>query len=164
MLFFYCSSSLVCDPWLVVVGCLQVWASCMSFFMFVVFFRSFFFCFLEADVCHLSRSVKSKHRSLSKERNTQIKIVFLSTQKERKNSWVQFLRNFHLMMFIFLKVQITVFICSPESLFLQSTVSSSDVRILGAVSIELCQSKHEIIQMKSPLSDLHLFLPQRRDS
>lgn len=64
LLFHWCycsssSSSLVCDPWLVAVGGLQVWASCMSLspFLFVVFLFYlnsfvFLFFFVEADLSH----------------------------------------------------------------------------------------------------------------
>lgn len=107
--------------------------------------------FVEADLSLLRQSVKSKHTSPSKERNTQIKIVFLSTRKKKITSQVSGVSsagmrmNFHFMMFFFLKGKIIVSIYStaPGSLFL--CLSSSDVKSLGTVSIKLCQSKHEII-------------------
>lgn len=106
---------------------------------------------VEADLSHSDQSVGSKHRSQSKERNTQIKIVFLSTQKQLDGldySSVEF--------YAFVlppKRQMIVFMHLHPLFFYYyyylPRLSFSDVR-LGMEIIELCQSKHEIIQKKSP--------------
>lgn len=110
---------------------------------------------VEADLSHSNQSVGSKHRSQSKERNTQIKIVFLSTQKQL--DWVDYSSVGFYAFVLPPKRQMIVFY-APAPIFYfiflfycyyLPRLSSSDVR-LGMEIIELCQSKHEIIQKKSP--------------
>lgn len=160
MLSFYRSSSLVCDPWLVVVGCLQVWASCMSLspFLFVVFLLKL------TSVIKVSQSkVNTEVRA---RRETQIKIVFLSTRKTSQVSGISSLEmwiNFHLMsppqphtMIVFMYYAAPGSSFCPFNLTLTSKYWDSEH---WALPVKAWNYSDEIT-----LSNLQLFLPQRCDS
>lgn len=161
VLSFLLFSSLVCDPQLVAVGCLQVWASCMSLspFLFMVFLG-------RASAAEAVRLDDGVHRSGLGERNTQIKIVFCLLESNPAE-WNFFSGNVNYFSFyeappffplpkgrwlyLCIRLHLGLYLPSP---------SSSDVS-LGTEIIELCQSKHEIIQKKSP-SLIFSCLPLRK--
>ncbi len=150
MLSFYCSSSLVCDPWLVVVGCLQVWASCMSLspFLFVVFLWK-----LTSVI--KSQSVKSIHRSQSKERNTQIKIVFLSTRKTSQVSGISLVEMWLIFIWwVFFHPQRAddcIHVLDCTWVFILPSLSSSDVKVLGRWALSSASQSMKLFRWNHPL-------------
>lgn len=154
-LFFYSTDAvllpffffLACDPWLVVVGCLQVWAACMSlspFLFVVVFLFLFFFLFVEADLRHLSQSDKSKtQKSEQGEKHTNKDCLFVYLEKKVSQVTEVFsveMRWLFIWCCFFLLPQRPdncIHLLNCTWVFILPSLSSSDVKGLGMVSAEL---------------------------
>ena len=142
---------------------LSVMYEFVSFSFCGVFLFCFFCFFVEADLSHLSQSsqkLKNTEVRAKGEKHTNKDCLFVYSKKKKRAeseiSSVEMWINSHLMVFFFpskgqddcvsrtsLHLGLYFFYFFARSIFLWR-------RGLVTVSIELCQSKHEIIQMKSP--------------